>query len=96
MPRRWISVALGMTLCYGPRALDAKYPPFGTGMVPSVRHAGAAQIGFDLREADPIADTAVSHAESALCSASSVVSSVQVPAGPTGEPRGRRRCNSWP
>lgn len=27
MPRRWISVALGMTLCYGPRALDAKYPP---------------------------------------------------------------------
>ena len=51
---------------------------------------------FDLREADPIADTAVSHAGSALCGASSVVSSVRVPAGPTGEPRGRRRCNSWP
>jgi hypothetical protein len=32
-------------------------------MVPSVRHAGAAQIGFDLREADPIADMAVSHSE---------------------------------
>jgi len=43
----------------------ARDPPFGTGMVPSVRHAGAAQIGFDLREANPIADTAVSHAESA-------------------------------
>ena len=71
-------------------------PPFGTGMVPSVRHAGAAQIGFDLREAGPIADTAVSHAGSALCGVSSVVSSVRVPAGPTGEPRGRRRCNSWP
>jgi len=65
-------------------------------MVPSVQHAGAAQIEFDLREADPIADTAVLHAVSALCGASSVVSSVQVPAGPTGEPRGRRRCNSWP
>jgi hypothetical protein len=53
-------------------------------MVHSVRHAGAAQIGFDLREADPIADAAVSHAESALCSASSVVGSVQSPAGPAG------------
>jgi hypothetical protein len=46
---------------------------------------------FDLREADPIADTAVSHAESALCGASSVVSAVRVPAGPAGEPRGSRR-----
>ena len=51
---------------------------------------------FDLREAGPIADTAVSHAGSALCGASSVVSSVRVPAGPAGEPRGGRRCNSWP
>jgi hypothetical protein len=39
-------------------------------MVPSVRHAGAAQIGFDLREAGPIADAAVSHAGSGLCGAS--------------------------
>src|SRR5437868_11664503 len=38
-------------------------------MVPSVRHAGAAQIGFDLREAGPIADAAVSHAGSGLCGA---------------------------
>jgi hypothetical protein len=35
-------------------------------MVPSVGHAGTAQIGFDLRAADPVADAAVSHAESAL------------------------------
>jgi hypothetical protein len=53
-------------------------------MVPWVRHAGGAQIGFDLREADPTADTAVSYAESALCSASSVVSSVRFLPGRPG------------
>src|SRR5882724_10913646 len=45
-----------MSPCPGARRT---LPPFGTGMVPSVGHAGAAQIGFDLREAGPIADTAV-------------------------------------
>ena len=44
-----------------------------------------------------IADTAVTgHFESAPGQRLRSLCSVQVPAGPTGEPRGRRRCNSWP
>ena len=76
---RWRSPSRTVTAVI---ARPRKEPPFGIGMVPSVRHAGAAQIGFDLCEAGPIADTAVSHAGSALCGVSSVVSSVLVPAGP--------------
>jgi len=74
---------------------QAKYPPFGTGMVSRVRHAGAVQIGLICAKPIPsqIRPSAMPNRQGG---ASSVVSSVQVPAGPTAEPRGRRRCNSWP
>jgi hypothetical protein len=56
-------------------------------MVPSVGHAGIAQTGFDLGAADPVADAAVSHAESAL-SAKAALQFLAV----TVRPRGWGRC----